>query len=198
MSSKLSSKFSGLFIKIFLIISWALLLLTLALAILMTIYPNILGNGTFGVWATQNTTNFSTLGYVLLIGGSVSIVFSFIIQAIAKSRKFTIGKSNRVISYFSTIMFPTIIMSVMAFVGTLTINGLVVPGAPSTANLNTLLFYQLNLNSTTFPWQFMTTSTWVWLIMVIFTGISAISVAFTTIKFLFRILFNGTHDKVNV
>lgn len=198
MSSKLSSKFSGLFIKIFLIISWALLLLTLALAILMTIYPNILGNGTFGVWAAQNTTNFSTLGYVLLIGGGVSIVFSFIIQAIAKSRKFTIGKSNKVISYFSTIMFPTIIMSVMAFVGTLNINGLVVPGAPSSANLNTLLFYQLNVNSTTFPWQFMTTSTWVWLIMIIFTGVSAISVTFTTIKFLFRILFNGTHDKVNV
>ena len=198
MSSKLSSKFFGLFVKIFLIISWALLLLTLTLAILMTIYPNLLGNGTFGVWTDTKTNNFSQLGWVLLIGGSVSVVFSFIIQAIAKSVKFTIGKSNRVISYFSTIMFPTIILLVMAFVGTMNINGLVIPGRPSSANLSTLLFYQLNINTKNFPWQLMTTSTWVWLIMVVFTGVSIITVTFTTIKFLFRILFNGTHDKVNV
>lgn len=199
----MGSRIGSLFIRIFLIASWALLILSLALAMLLTIWPNIWNNeeiGSFGVWKLSKntlTTSLSNIGIFLICISSVAIVFSMIIQLIMKKVKFKIGKNNQVLGYFSSIAFPLIVFVVFAFVGSMNFPSLKVPGIASNYSLfYTPAGFALLIKNASFPLAVrIDTTTWIWWIFLIFGFFTVIGVLFTTIKIIIKTLFSKTHAK---
>lgn len=199
----MSSRISSIFIRIFLIVSWALLILSLAFSMLLTIWPNIWSNelpGSFGVWKLNKnsiTTSLSDIGIFLICISSIAIVFSLAIQFIMKKIKFKIGKNNQVLGYFSSIVFPLILFVIFAFIGSVNFPTLKVPGI----TYNYSLFYtpagfNALINRIDFPLTIkLDSTTWIWWLFFIFSFFTILGVSFTTIKIVIRTLFSKTHDK---
>lgn len=196
--ARFSSTILSFILKIFLIVSWCLLVCSFLLSFWLTIWPNSLSDAnTFGVWqlnGNQTTRSISPIGIVLIILSVFSFLFSIILQSIAKRAKFTIGSKNQILGYFSSVNFSVIVFTIFAFIGTMHFNRLY-------AGLdNYLLFKNLNNligSQNTFP--ILNGATWVYWILFIFGLISAITIVFSTIMLLLRALFSRTRDKnINV
>lgn len=196
--ARFSSTILSLILKIFLIVSWCLLVCAFLLSFWLTIWPNSLSDAnTFGVWklnGNQITRSISPIGIVLIILSVFSFIFSIILQSITKRAKFTIGSKNQILGYFSSVNFPVIVFTIFAFVGTMQFSNL-------HAGLNNYLLFN-NLSNligsqNTFP--ILHGETWVYWILFIFGLISAITIVFSTIMLILRALFSRTRDKnVNV
>ena len=121
--ARFSSTILSLILKIFLIVSWCLLVCAFLLSLWLTIWPNSLSdNTTFGVWKISNgevTRSIAPIGILLIAISVFSFLFSIILQSIAKKANFTIGSKNQILGYFSSLNFAVIVFTVFAFVGTM-------------------------------------------------------------------------------
>lgn len=197
--ARFSSTILSFILKIFLIVSWCLLVCAFLLSFWLTIWPNSLSDAnTFGVWQLLNrnqiTRSISPIGIVLIILSVFSFLFSIILQSIAKRAKFTIGSKNQILGYFSSINFSVIVFTIFAFVGTMDFG-------KSLAGLNSnyLLFKSLDNLKQQNAFPILNGATWVYWILFIFGLISAITIVFSTIMLLLRALFSRTRDKnINV
>lgn len=206
-----SSRFSSLFIRIFLLVSWVLLVFAFVFATMLAVYPNaeiwseINDGNSFGVWKLTNNTirggfdGISIIGWVLLAFVTFSIIFSGIIILISKKVKFKIGTNNQILGYFSSIALPLIACTVFAFVGSLPIPSLT--SLPIHGTVQSLFYtpsgFASLVRNSSFPLAVTITGgiTFVYWIILAFAAVSAIGVVFTTIKMLFRALLSRTHDK---
>lgn len=209
--AKLKSQVGSLFLRIFLIISWVLLVAVFVAAALLTIWPNITqsaavnNSSLFGVWlkttsgeTTTISTNLSWIGWTLIGVTVFALIFTTIIQIIGRHAKFSIGSRNQIMGYFSTVIIPVVIYVVFAFVGTYPFKSLTVPGY---GTVNTM-FYVTNtalIGNSTFPLlisiNMLQTMTWVWWIFLIISFVCLINIGFSTIKMIFRAVFSKTHEK---
>lgn len=208
--AKLSSTIGSFFLRIFLIISFALLVAVFAASALLTIWPNITtaaDNSYFGVWVktvttTENTSvatitaNISWIGWTLIGVAIFALVLAALVQIIGRRTKFTIGSKNQIMGYFSSVIIPVIIYVVFAFVGNYKFANLTVPGY--TGKLDSMLFASTSnlVNNATFPLLInISIATWVWWIFFIVGLVCVINIAITTIKMIFRAVFSRTYDK---
>lgn len=192
--ARFSSTILSLILKIFLIVSWCLLVCAFLLSLWLTIWPNSLSDGTtFGVWkidGSGNTTrSIAPIGILLIAISVFSFLFSIILQSITKKANFTIGSKNQILGYFSSLNFAVIVFTIFAFVGTMRFNNLYV-------GLNNYLLFD-NIKSLSSPRIFPIGhgATWVYWILFVFGIISAITTVISTIMLLLRALFSRTHDK---
>lgn len=208
--AKLSSTVCSFFLRIFLLVSFALLVAVFGASALLTIWPNIAtsaDNSYFGVWSKTVTTtesgttatitsNVSWIGWTLVGIAIFALILAAVVQVIGRRTKFTIGSRNQIMGYFSSVILPVIIYVVFAFVGSYKFNNLTVPGYSGT--LDSMLFASTSVIATnpTFPLLIsITAGTWVWWIFFIVAIICAFNIAFTTIKMIFRAVFSKTYDR---
>ena len=194
--ARFSSTILSLILKIFLIVSWCLLVCAFLLSLWLTIWPNSLSDGTttFGVWKINNngeaTRSIAPIGILLIAISVFSFLFSIILQSIAKKANFTIGSKNQILGYFSSLNFAVIVFTIFAFVGTMRFNYQLNVGLK-----NYLLFNDIKYLSSPRIFPIGHGATWVYWILFVFGIISAITTVISTIMLLLRALFSRTHDK---
>ena len=190
--ARFSSTILSLILKIFLIVSWCLLVCAFLLSLWLTIWPNSLSdNTTFGVWKISNgevTRSIAPIGILLIAISVFSFLFSIILQSITKKANFTIGSKNQILGYFSSLNFAVIVFTIFAFVGTMRF-----PYELNVGLSNNLLFKNYLSSPRIFPIG--NGATWVYWILFVFGIISAITTVISTIMLLLRALFSRTHDK---
>lgn len=207
--AKLSSTVCSFFLRIFLIISFALLVAVFAASALLTIWPNVTtaaDNSYFGVWVKNAATteggtatitaNISWIGWTLIGVAIFALVLAALVQIIGRRTKFTIGTRNQIMGYFSSVIIPVVIYLVFAFVGNYKFANLTVPGY--SGSLDSMLFASTSklVSNSNFPLLInISIATWVWWIFFVVGLVCVINIAITTIKMIFRAVFSKTYDK---
>ena len=193
--AKGSSVVLSIFARIFLIVSYALCLLTFVFAAIILLMPNYSDSlQNVGYWHFANSsltgkpTELSGAGIAVMILWAFSLIFSIITVVALKKSKYTIGKNNKVTRVFIPINIAILFVVVMGLVSQ--------PGLAHIGNSVSLLVRHWNGSVSMKSLNFDNYT----VVGYVFFGITiflALGIVFDIIGFVFRIFFSRTKDKAN-
>ena len=196
MPAKGSSIVLSIFARIFLIVSYALCLLTFVFAAIIFLMPNYSDNiQNIGFWKFDSASNFtgkpdmlSGAGIAVMVLWAISLIVSIITVVALKKSKYTIGKNNKVTRVFIPINIAILIVVVL---GLISQPGLIHIGQSISLQVRK---WDTNMTGNTLNFGNYTIAGYV------FFGVTiclALGIVFDIIGFVFRIFFSRTKDKAN-